>query len=207
MYKVAKIKKDNKKMTDPEQQPDELELAKPAVIEQAPVSPERKDGFFGAIRDLGALAVERVVEITPELISRAGEIVNSAKVEIASRAPEVREQVEKVAGLVVDKVGEGYDATVDGARDVLRRSGELAGPIADIAKDTYVEVVKPIGGDVLTALGKEYGVEYEEKLKVKPVKLGRAVLRAIRNPVTALAGAASIAKKTATRSSVKMFVS
>jgi hypothetical protein len=196
-------------MTNPNQLSNEPETKEPAIIERASDSPERK-GFFRAIRDLGAQALDQAFESAPGLIARAGEMVDSAKDEIVRRTPEVRGQVEKIAGVVADKAIDGYDATVEGTRDVLRRGGELASPVVDIAKDTYVEVVKPIGSDVLTALGKEYGVDYDverdNKLKIRPIKFGRAVLRAIKNPATALASAASIASNTAKRSSVKMFV-
>jgi len=197
-------------MTNPNQLPNEPELSTPAIIEQAPVSPERKGFLKKSIRDFGAQALEQVMESAPGLIARAGEIVDSAKDEIIRRAPEVRGQVEKVAGIVVEKAVDGYDATVDGARDVLRRGGELASPVVDIAKDTYTEVVKPFAGDVLTAIGEEYGFDYDverkNKLKLRPIKFGRAAFSAIKNPAAALVGAVNIAKKTAKRSSVKMFV-
>ena len=43
-----------------------------------------------------------------------------------------------------------------------------------------------VAGNVLTALGEEYGVENTgESLRIDPVKIGREVLRIVNNPVHA----------------------
>lgn len=178
-------------MTNPNQQPNEPELATPAVLEQAPASPERK-GFFNTIRNLGAQAVEQVVELTPGALAKAEEIIDKTKDEIEKRVPEALGQVEKGAGAVADKAVESY--------------GAVSTPATEFAKKAYREVIEPIGGDVLTAVGEEYGIEYEDKLKIRPIKLGRGVLRAVGNPVGALTKAARIATKTTKRSTVKMLV-
>ena len=186
-------------MTNPNQEPKQSEL-------EVSVSPERK-GFFSKIKDLGVRAVEQVVELTPGALAMAGEIVDKTKDEIEKRTPEIRGQVERIAGAVADKAVEGYDAVSDSAQEVWQRRDELITPATEFATKAYDEVIKPIGGDVLTAVGKEYGIEYNNKLKVSPTKFGRGILGIARNPVGALTGAARIAKKTATRSSAKMFVS
>lgn len=185
-------------MTNPNQEPKQSEL-------EVSVSPERK-GLFSKIKDLGVRAVEQVVELTPGALARAGEIVDKTKDEIEKRTPEIRGQVERIASAVADKAVEGYDAVSDSAQEAWQKRDELITPATEFATKAYDEVIRPIGGDVLTAVGKEYGIEYDDKLKVSPIRFGRGVLGVVRNPLGALTKAASIAKKTAKRSSVKMFV-
>ncbi|MEI6851126.1 MAG: hypothetical protein WCK26_04120 [Candidatus Saccharibacteria bacterium] len=200
--------KNKKNMIDPNKDPISSETAETTVdvVEQVSDSPERRS------------LVDRLKVPMGRAAARASEIVSGTVAMAVEQAPivggVVKEHAERIASGVSDtaskaseKVVSGYEAASEGAQKAWDRRDVVIAPVVEAAGGAYTEIVKPIGGDVLTALGREYGIEYEDKLKIRPVKFGRAALRAFRNPAGAAVTALGIAKKAATSSSVKMFVS
>ncbi len=163
-------------MTNPEQAK-KLETLK---LEDDPLSPERM-GLLDRLRIKKSLG--RVADV-------AGGLTTSA--------------VERTRGsvdIVKDFALDSREAVSDGVHDVLERRSDVV-ESAKKAVEKFQPVID-VGVDVVEAVVEPYGIEHDEKLKIRPFKFGRAALRAYMNPAGAGKRALRTAKKTALTSGVK----